>query len=136
MWSGNCGFVLPRPTPKEPWNGTHLHFGIRFYDQRGNISPSQWSGDDVDPLPFLFSSGSKIGTQAFVRSDLGPGSYGDEVSKLQSLLTLEGCFNAEPTGQYGPKTIASVMAFQRSCGITPTGFFGIKSRLFINNKYV
>ena len=132
---GNAGFVIPRPTPKEPWNGTHLHFGIRFYDVHGNIIHSQFSGDYVDPLPFLFSTGEKIGTQAFLRSDMTLGSYGDQVSKLQSLLSLSGDFNDEPTGQYGPKTFSAVQSFQKKCGIVPLGVCGPKTRMFINNLY-
>ena len=132
---GNTGYVWPRPSQASPWDGTHLHFGIRFYHESGNIIPSEFSGNYVDPLPYMYVIGEKIGTQAYLGKDLMIGSYGDEVSVLQSLMSLQGVYDGDPTGQFGPKTFASVVSLQKKYGITPTGYAGPKTRALLNNKY-
>ena len=132
---GNAGYVWPPPTANYPWNGTHLHFGVRFYHSSGNIISSQFSGNYVDPLPFLYSRGSKIGPAAYLGNNLVLGSYGDDVSRLQSMLSLEEVFTGEPTGQFGPQTFASVVAYQKKHLLTPVGAVGPQTRGLLNLTY-
>lgn len=131
---GNTGYVFPKPTQVNPYFGTHAHVGIRFYNGNTPII-TQFAGNYVDPLPYLFTKGQNIGSAAFLYNDLMIGSYGDQVSALQSLLTLEGTFADEPTGQFGPRTFKAVVTFQKLKGISATGYVGPKTRSLLNNIY-
>jgi len=54
---GNSGWVLPLPTPSNPYNGTHLHLGFYPYILENSIWKKEFpaNGYDgaIDPLPFL-----------------------------------------------------------------------------------
>jgi hypothetical protein len=71
----------------------------------------------------------------FWPNDLFVGSKGYGVYLLQKALLRDGFADYDPTGYYGPKTMASVAKLQRSEGITPTGYFGPKTRGVYNKKY-
>lgn len=58
------------------------------------------------------------------------GSSGYDVFVLQRILRKYGFLSAEPTGYFGLQTLAAMMAWQRSKGLTPAPFFGPQSRGF------
>lgn len=61
------------------------------------------------------------------------GSSGDDVKLLQTYLSSKGLFNGDISGNYYSKTQQAVIAFQRKNNISPaSGFFGEKTRLFVN----
>lgn len=63
---------------------------------------------------------------------LGMGGY--DVLVLQRFLKWKGFFQGDCTEFFGPKTLSSVIAFQRANGLTPAvGFWGEKSRAKINS---
>ena len=49
---------------------------------------------------------------------------GWDVAVLQYLLTRRRLLHTEPDGQFGPKTEAAVMRFQRARGLVPDGVVG------------
>ncbi len=70
-------------------------------------------------------------------SDAGIGSRGEHVTVIQKFLVEKG-FLTLPEGvvhgYYGVITKKAVMAYQESIGINPTGFFGPKTRMMIDDK--
>jgi peptidoglycan hydrolase-like protein with peptidoglycan-binding domain len=69
--------------------------------------------------------------------DVGMGSRGEHVINLQKFLIDKG-FLALPQGvshgYYGSMTKKAVMAYQESLGVTPTGYFGPKTRMMMQEK--
>ncbi len=69
--------------------------------------------------------------------DAGMGSRGEHVTALQKFLIEKG-FLTLPTGAvhgyYGFMTKKAVMAYQESVGLNPTGFFGPKTRMMMQDK--
>lgn len=70
-------------------------------------------------------------------SDAGMGSRGEHVIAIQKFLIEKG-FLTLPTGAvygyYGMMTKKAVMAYQESVGVNPTGFFGPKTRMMMQDK--
>jgi len=63
---------------------------------------------------------------------LKPGSQGDEVTRLQSVLAQQGFFSATPNGLYGPVTTAAVIKFQAAHGLGQLGVVGPATRAALN----
>jgi hypothetical protein len=64
------------------------------------------------------------------------GSYGYDVYLLQKAIILEGCGNFNPTGTFGPLTLAGASALQKKRGIAPTyGYVGPLTRASLNSTY-
>lgn len=63
---------------------------------------------------------------------LKPGSRGDEVTRLQSVLAQQGFFSATPNGLYGPVTTAAVIKFQAAHGLQQLGVVGPATRAALN----
>lgn len=130
---GNTGFVRPIPTKERPYDGTHLHLGVRLYDRNGHRLPSEWD-DYVNPLPYMYRPGiDKIFDRVIY--NLAYGSSGNNVALYQQLLVLEGIASYQPTGFFGAKTAADTMTLQRKLGFTPVGIAGPKTREYLNSKY-
>lgn len=135
---GNTGFVSPKPSNACalcPYYGTHLHFGVRFYDVFGNvIDASNGYGGYKDPVPYMFKTGDKF--RMFFGSNITYASSGDEVSWLQTLLRLEGfAADYDPIAYAGSKTIRDVMKLQEKYGLNSFPVTGPKTRAILNNKY-
>lgn len=86
--------------------------------------------------------GAMMGNEKMVKSmaptsDAGMGSRGEHVTVLQKFLIEKG-FLTLPTGAvhgyYGSMTKKAVMAYQESIGVNPTGFFGPKTRMIMQDK--
>lgn len=72
-------------------------------------------------------------TSAYVFSRyLGYGDKGDDVLKLQQILTQLGFLTATPTGHYGPATVAAIKLFQHAHGINQTGNVGPLTETALN----
>ncbi len=70
-------------------------------------------------------------------SDAGHGSRGEHVIALQNFLSEKGFLvlpSGIATGYFGPATKKAVMMYQKSVGVTPTGFFGPKTRMSMHDK--
>ena len=105
---GNSGFVLPRPTPSNPWLGSHLHFAVL-----DNTIANNEYGGMVDPVPFLFKEGDKLPI-SFPR-ELFYGRSGDDVSWLTTILKIELGLKEiywEGIGYFGWKTLGAVKKLQ------------------------
>ncbi len=78
--------------------------------------------------------GKVLGASIFqFTKNLRYGMRDSDVTELQKVLKKLGLFNAEPTGYFGPLTLAAVKAYQRSHGILPvSGFFGPLTRASLN----
>lgn len=58
---GNSGTVRPKPTERQPYLGTHLHFGLYLYrlvNGRRKAEDNDYRGA-IDPMP-LFSEQTKV----------------------------------------------------------------------------
>lgn len=132
---GNTGYVLPKPSnncKQCPYFGTHLHFGIRFYDVNGVLIPSDYKGY-VDPVPFMRQDDE---LHFIFKRDLFIGSSGDDVSNLQTILAINGyASDYDPIGYFGKKTLRDLRLFQLDKGISPAfGYFGVKTRKFLQDN--
>lgn len=64
-------------------------------------------------------------------TNLGLGSKGEEVTRLQDFLRSIGYFTSASTGYYGPMTAAAVKNFQNAAGLPPVGSVGPLTRSVI-----
>ena len=62
-----------------------------------------------------------LAAQAFAYTELAKGSKGDEVVALQEALINQGYLNGKADGDFGKKTEAAIMAFQKASGLPETG---------------
>lgn len=95
--------------------GAHLHFGIKA------------GGSWIDPEPYLNADykgkGGDIKMTLTTRV-LKRGCTGEDVRALQILLNGNGCNCGNIDGDFGPKTAAAVMAYQRKTGLAVDGSAG------------
>ena len=128
---GNSGQIFPKPTPANPYGGTHLHFGVKKHYLPYDMGYSGY----VDPTPLIFNEGDELGI--LFSTDLRLGSTGDFVSWLQTIMKIEGFGeDYDPTGLFGPKTLRDVMKYQQRYGITPSlGYCGTKTKTLLNKTY-
>lgn len=66
----------------------------------------------------------KLGKPLFGTRVIKPGMKGWDVAVLQYLLARHALFHVKPDGQFGPKTEAAVLRFQRARGLFPDGVVG------------
>ena len=83
------------------------------------------------------SSGSSSSSSTTLNTSvmLQQGSSGDEVLKLQNMLTTLGFYTGNKTGNFGALTADAVMAYQKSKGLTADGIAGKKTLAAINADY-
>ena len=62
-----------------------------------------------------------LATHALAYTELAKGSKGDEVVALQEALINQGYLNGKADGDFGKKTEAAVLAFQKANGLPETG---------------
>lgn len=130
---GNTGYVFPKPSKEAPYLGTHLHFGLRFYNEYGQLIDNDYNGY-CDPVPYLYNPGDRL--PLFLSSTLTVGSTGTQVSWLQTILKLEGLAkDYEPLAYFGNKTFRDVRILQSKYGLLPTGIVTQPLRDILNAKY-
>jgi hypothetical protein len=66
----------------------------------------------------------RLGKPLFGTRVIKPGMKGWDVAVLQYLLTRHALLRAKPDGQFGPRTEAAVLRFQRARGLVPDGIVG------------
>lgn len=66
----------------------------------------------------------KLGRPLFGTRAIEPGTKGWDVAVLQYLLAQRRLLHVQPDGQFGPKTEAAVLRFQRAHGLLPDGIVG------------
>jgi hypothetical protein len=87
-------------------------------------------------IPYFFNgyNGCVNWALPLFNRNLTLGMSGYDVGCLQRFLKARGFFQGETTEFFGPKTLASVIAFQKANGITPLlGFVGPTTRGLINS---
>jgi len=72
------------------------------------------------------------GTKFVFTATLEVGSRGNDVTQLQSRLTLEGVYSGPITGYFGPLTKAAVIKYQAAHGIEQVGIVGPQTRAALN----
>lgn len=119
--------------------GDHLHFGLK--PQGKDESNGAWYNVEqnngylgaIDPEPFFNGKYVDGNTKFTFMKDLGLYSVSNDVYQLQKRLVEENCGNFIPTGFFGSKTQAAVVAFQVKYGVKPvTGFCGPLTRGVLN----
>ena len=91
--------------------------GLCFFDINGNWRHDNWEYSDG----YVFKENPRKFT-------LRQGSTGDAVSELQVLLWRKGYLsNGDCDGNFGPKTLSAVKAFQAVHGLTVDGVVGPKT---------
>jgi peptidoglycan hydrolase-like protein with peptidoglycan-binding domain len=81
------------------------------------------------------ANGRVLGAATFnFTRDLGVGLSGADVTELQRVLIAAGILKINaPTGNFGQLTKAAVQAFQKSHGVSQTGFVGPLTRGELNS---
>lgn len=121
---GNNGFVSPAPTPEHPLWGTHLHLGL------GVKKPGDQNYLMIDPLLYLdINTPYEEQGGFFFSRNLWIGMNNNDVLELQKRLGID--ISTGP-GNFGPKTFAGVVQYQKAHGISPSGFVGPITRASLN----
>lgn len=63
--------------------------------------------------------------------NMGMGAKGDKVAMLQEMLIQKGFLvlpEGVAKGRFGPATKRALMQYQKSLGVSPTGYYGMKTR--------
>ncbi len=125
----NVQMTLNGQKPNQPGNsGWHNDMGS-----------STWSGDASSTMPWGMPPG-QVGKMLCITlsRNIGPGSQGDDVRKLQEMLAADPStgFTASATGFFGPMTAKAMMHFQMNNGIasSSTGTVGPLTRGFFERS--
>jgi hypothetical protein len=110
----------------KPWEWRPYH-GANPHDHHVHISVKSEKKYYDDPGTWHLSEG-KMPTHEFtqprpVPPTLRPGSIGEDVKKLQTLLNKENIL-VEVDGNFGTKTKKAVQFFQEAVGLMPDGIVG------------
>lgn len=116
-------------------SGDHLHFGLKILDRVGNtLNYKNGFFGAIDPRPYF------IDWPFLFTRNLGVGDEGEDVKILQQWLNkhafLVAADGAGSPGNestfYGARTREAVKKMQKAFGIWATGYFGDRTRVFIN----
>lgn len=80
------------------------------------------------------SSGSNTDAPRVANPPLQIGAHGEEVKVLQQNLNSIIHSNLSVDGVFGKCTHAAVQQFQKSCGINPSGIYGVQTQAAIRKK--
>ena len=108
---------------KENGYGAHLHFSFRIGGKptmgAGNIDYEAFRGAPTSAIPSKPATPAKAGSRAYRGRELRQGEpAGPDVLYLQNKLGVN------PTGPFGPKTHAAVVAFQTKHRLLADGIVG------------
>ena len=75
-YMGNSGLVSPKPTPEEPYEGSHLHLMLREYHVINNTKVLQNSNNgvqgNIDPMSRFSIEDVEVGLDTGIEKDLPP----------------------------------------------------------------
>lgn len=145
VYSGNILITLAMQAAGDT-RGSHRHYQKRPVLKTKQITGQVLSGPNgayKDPDGFYYQvynydngfNGCVDWQTPLFSRNLGIGNIGYDVFLLQKALVKESFASFEPTGTFGSLTLASVIQYQRSNGISPTGFVGTQTRGLLNSKY-
>lgn len=107
--------------------GTHLHFGLKLVNERGEqLNTNNGYGGAINPLPYFDNQ-----TPYLFHTDLYFGLINNEgVRQLQLRLGV-----IPATGNFGPLTLAAVKKYQLENRIVPTlGYVGSITKASLNKQ--
>ncbi len=78
--------------------------------------------------PQIISTATSTAKTNIFTYNLTLGSEGDDVTRLQTILNTQGYLTVSPTGYFGYLTLQAVKAYQKSKGISDTGYVGPLTR--------
>ena len=108
---------------KENGYGAHLHFSFRVGGKptmgAGNIDYEAFRGAPTSAIPSKPATPAKAGTRAYRGRELRQGEPANA-----DVLYLQNKLGVNPTGPFGPKTHAAVVAFQNKHGLLADGIVG------------
>lgn len=111
---------------KENGYGAHLHFSFRVGGKptmgAGNIDYEVFLGGAPAPAPAAPAVATTAGARAYPGRMLKQGEPANA-----DVLYLQNKLGVNPTGPFGPKTHAAVVAFQKANGLTADGIVGPKT---------
>jgi murein DD-endopeptidase MepM/ murein hydrolase activator NlpD len=111
---------------KENGYGAHLHFSFRVGGKptmgTGNIDYEIFRGAPSAAPAAPAAAPAKAGTRAYPGRMLKQGEPANA-----DVLYLQTKLGVNPTGPFGPKTHAAVVAFQKTKGLTADGVVGPKT---------
>ena len=143
FWKPSWSATQPLRPPKNPISG---HFVTLYgYDKDYIYFRNEWGSEygeqgngrfGVNYLPYVVEIGTAVDDNSGrFKKNLQYGSMGIDVWSLQRFLVSKGFGSYTPTGFFGPKTVASVKAFQARYGIQQTGTVGPITRGKLNILY-
>ncbi|HVY35730.1 MAG TPA: peptidoglycan-binding domain-containing protein [Candidatus Paceibacterota bacterium] len=112
-------------------NGSNCSSGTPCSTTTPAPTPMLPAGADAVLLKGLqYSSGSS----SIITGNLKKGAVGNEVTKLQLFLAAKGYLGVDPTGNFGPLTLAAVKQFQLHEGLHNDGIVGPNTILAITKE--
>ena len=141
--SWNAADILPLRPPQSPVGG---HFVLGYgYDQSNIYFLNEWSSAwgnkgtgyfGSNYISFVKEIGAAVDTSGgTLQRDLSFGMVNQDVWTLQRFLVKGGYGTFTPTGFFGQKTLAAVVAYQKAKGIQPAaGYVGPITRGWINKE--
>lgn len=140
--TNNGTWLSPNPKPPMSLSGNWAHWvyvgraktingkkTLSFKNSWGDgVGSNGWQSITEDYLPYIFSAWTfqRSGGYKFTQY-MQMGSVGEQVFALQAELGIK------PTGWFGPKTMAYVMAYQKAHGVLPLGVVGPITRASLNS---
>ncbi len=90
-------------------------------DEGSELTPTLYNTDKFNIYnPYIFNNDQYFG------------SKNEDIANLQNRLIKEGFFDSEITGYFGPKTKASLVAYQKANRLTETGILDFETRSMLN----
>ena len=93
--------------------------------------------DDTMMKKDIMSSDGKMMKKMSPSTNAGLGARGEHVTALQDFLIEKGYLvlpEGVTKGYFGGSTKKALMNYQESVGVTPTGYFGPKTRMMMQEK--
>lgn len=109
--------------------GTRSHLTMPVKPETVSSTPGNPASNQPGKVPEVSPSRRPC---IYIEQNLGYGARdrvtNNSVTNYQTFLKLHGYLKVEPTGYFGPLTLAATKAFQRDSGIITTGFVGRLTR--------